>query len=381
MLDAPPIIVPAPIASGAPTKFFGDDETASLNYSEDPSAKDALIHIEDLSHRVSGLVLSGSDGHSHTGPCDSEEEETRSYLGHDASIAPTPTTGDALVRAISRKSHTFDGIRHFGLTFGHSNQSSNERRPASRGDRVLSGLRRSFSWLESPHVDPDALENRLIKAMKPSNLPRKEFIPQGQILKLVTQRSVERELSRWPRRFLQSWRRPASVPIERQTTPGELSLTYSKSENELSKHPRGRTYRKIFAILLLIGRSSKIWPFVEEGVCDADLPLVKVQWRDKCQDRWDLRCKRDSKAPLKCFKKWKRSRVAAFEEHQWDVLAPCFEKPDGDNVPHRELQPEEILPFTSWKKASEPGGFGQVYRVDIHPDHHSFDKIEVRTLL
>ena len=72
--------------------------------------------------------------------------------------------------------------------------------------------------------------------------------------------------------------------------------------------------------------------------------------------------------------------MARFEQRQWTVLAPFFARSNGKDNSHLELEPEEILPFTSWTVAADPGGFGQVYRVDIHPDHHAFNTTKVCTL-
>jgi hypothetical protein len=54
---------------------------------------------------------------------------------------------------------------------------------------------------------------------------------------------------------------------------------------------KATSYRKIFAILLFVGRSHRITAFIDEGVSDAGLPLVG---RDTSRAPWVPQCGRAS---------------------------------------------------------------------------------------
>ncbi|KAJ9148594.1 Kinase-like protein [Pleurostoma richardsiae] len=204
------------------------------------------------------------------------------------------------------------------------------------------------------------------------------FLPRHKLDKLVYQESVETELARIEasfrnrlRKSLPFWRTPATESEIHAMARKICELTTSTGAAEYSEQLDKRSFRKIFAILLLIERPSKIWNFVEEGVSDADLPLVKIQRKSRPWT-FKLRRKEARHTSLQCFKGWRHSTIARFEEWQWAMLAPYFARGTRKDVKHYTLPDETILPFTSWENKREPGGFGQVYKVSIHPDHHNF---------
>ena len=281
-------------------------------------------------------------------------------------------------QAIPRAARTIDSFRDFLLTFRYSNRSLDEKHVATIGERCRHGVRRGRSWLISRPLIFNHLEDQLKAAMERSYLEHRDFLPRGKLYQLVTRRSVDKEVARqkyhsngFQKRF-HTQRGPISIPLEESKPPQRLSHSRSRSAPELSKHPSGGTYRMIFAILVFIRQPLGIWSFIEEGVCDADLPLEEKHPRENGNSRLDLRSKRNPYAPVQCFQNWENGAIKDFAEHQWAVLAPVFEKSEEECVPHLKLHPKHILPFT-WKPL-ERGGFGQVYKTSIHPDHHNFDR-------
>lgn len=213
------------------------------------------------------------------------------------------------------------------------------------------------------------------------------FIPTPQLLKMVTPMAVALELEKYEasrRRRLQKWKPQVNCLKEARTICGQLNEAESTPDagNGLRKYsivyPKTRSYRRIFAILLLIERSHRIRSFIDEGVSDADLALVVSRGAFKLE----VRRKNDApdSPPLQCFKKWRDSTICRFEKTQWTVLAPFFAPTRRTPAPHYRLQPKAILPFLSWEPVSSRGGFGQVYKAEIHRDHHSFPKPEVGLL-
>lgn len=142
-----------------------------------------------------------------------------------------------------------------------------------------------------------------------------------------------------------------------------------------------KSYRKIFAILVLIEKTGSILEFLGEGVHDGDLPLMKLGLDRKPGIFEFGRKPEEGKAsrPLKCFKTFSRINFINFENCQWAVLAPIFGRPRRKDVKHLSLEDQRILPFTEEEEVSE-GGFGRVSRVNIHPDHHHFDRSKVCTI-
>lgn len=270
--------------------------------------------------------------------------------------------------------------------------------PAPRSDpkrlslaAVVNSIRRSGEWLSlgQNNVDspPRGLEDQLKAAMKESNESHRKFLPQDQLDKIITKTVVDNELSKLRnllRKYARSWKQLTSVPIEgRKPDRNGKGHVGAKSDSILSKYHQPpkelqeKSYRKIFAILLFIRRPSRLWSFVEDGVCDADLPLIKVPRKKGPEGRFHLRREKDPRTPLRCLMKWREGTIYDFAETQWIVLAPQFRKPNGKDVLHIRLQPKQPLPFTSWRPMPR-GGYGQVYRAKVHYSHHAFDKDEVR---
>src|SRR5207248_2968138 len=89
---------------------------------------------------------------------------------------------------------------------------------------------------------------------------------------------------------------------------------------------------------------------------------------------------------LECFEDWTQSSINAFEEWQWTTVSPFFHKGARKDVQHFPLPDSVMLPFTADSRRDKQsqfrteieGGYGRVFKVRIHPDHHNFDLPEVR---
>jgi len=170
-----------------------------------------------------------------------------------------------------------------------------------------------------------------------------------------------------------------------------------KEENQRT----AKSYRKILAVLVLIGKADTIVDFVRAGVTDAQLPLKKLGYVRPFQLAIS-----DSEEPLRLFRKWEHRDIEEFESKQWETLAPFFstEAKGKDRVRYklswRHPLPFKIIPDgtdisagrsrttsggTSGSEASSPdsmqGGHGKVWKVEIHEAHHSLQSYRVRHLL
>ena len=212
------------------------------------------------------------------------------------------------------------------------------------------------------------------------------FVPRHQLLRILSRRSLLKflkalEASRNPSLFRRVTHCQRSAEEEvgiicNGHTLNDLSINYVRGAQDEAQISTGLC--KLFATLLLIGRPEAITRFIEEGLRDTDLPLVKGPHRDKANKfslyRWgDMGGHR-----LSCFDDWTHQALVRFEEEQWKTLAPVFHLKDRYHVGHYQFAENMILPFTYQEHACS-GARGQVFKVKIHPEHHDFGRVsEVR---
>lgn len=259
-----------------------------------------------------------------------------------------------------------------------------------------------YSWTSSSRpIDYEAsegtLQNRLVLALEENrSVPsRKDFIPKEQLELLINEKSVTDELRRvkrafrnWPRRFLE-WFKKGGRTIEEEANIicngypqgwGADSSQATADSPGLEKQDRAGAsgcLRKIFAILLLINRPVTIKKFIDEGLCDADLPLEKRKGK-KMSSSVAL-SPRGGSGEVRCVTKWKRQSLDSFVESQWQVLSPFLYRDEWGKILHYDFKEPVILPFTEYKSRSS-GGHGEVFSAKIHPEHHNFPCAQVSPL-
>lgn len=190
---------------------------------------------------------------------------------------------------------------------------------------------------------------------------KKKFIPKATLNKLISFKSVSLELERSLPRLSVDENEELARKICNKT---QVTLKDGKE--------RIRTFRAIFALLVMLERPQFIMSFIDEKVSDLDLPLVFSE--DKPSQ---LRRRDSSGGPtggrLHCFDDWQRFMVRHFEEDQWLVLAPFFSQKKSGSVPHYTLNRQHILPFLAIEgKDTDNAGSTPVYMVQIHDEHHEF---------
>lgn len=144
-----------------------------------------------------------------------------------------------------------------------------------------------------------------------------------------------------------------------------------------------KTFRKIFAILTLIDLSNRISSFLERGVCDQDLPLRFEMSGTQPSMCWQLFRLSNSEIPLGSFpgSEWSTDSIEKFEERQWSMLAPSFAHGIKKTFAIRHFAGNVILPFTSCKSFEQRKGSScKLFKVEIHRDHHDFQKFGVSIL-
>lgn len=222
-----------------------------------------------------------------------------------------------------------------------------------------------------------ALQDRFFEALVRVHEEKKGFFPKAKLLNLVTEDCVNHELNR----ILGETHNTSQVREYARKICDEIPQPRDPDDG---RAPKIKSFKKIFAILVLIEKTTSISKFLEEDVNDLDLPLVKIE-EGNSGARFSLRKKRHRDQSLECFRNWSQFNIRAFEEWQWVTVAPFFHKGSRKDVQHFPLQDSVMLPFTSDSRRNKQselhtvleGGYGRVFKVQIHPDHHNFNMPQV----
>jgi hypothetical protein len=239
----------------------------------------------------------------------------------------------------------------------------------SRGRKTVS----SFPISQANPKEP--LQNLLLAALQetPGHAEKKGFFPKDVIASLVDDECVIEQI-RWD---------------FKDKLDDNTILKYAHKicgvVSDDNDGERPALFKKIFVILVLSEKTSTIPKFLAEEVTDDDLPLVKVP---RPETPWIFGLGRRGKPnmPLECFRQWSSCAIRRFEEWQWTTLAPFFARSERKNVKHWILQDQVILPFTAdsrreadgYDRLEFEGGSSQVFKVEIHPQHHDFHDSHVR---
>lgn len=111
------------------------------------------------------------------------------------------------------------------------------------------------------------------------------------------------------------------------------------------------TARKLFSTLVCQTSAEHIFNFLKEGLCDKDMPFVKValQQQDPRAGSFRLESRRHKGKVLQCMAQLTRSELDGFNRDQWWVLAPVFKQSKKERkmrkVRHWELEDNRVLPF------------------------------------
>lgn len=129
--------------------------------------------------------------------------------------------------------------------------------------------------------------------------------------------------------------------------------------------------RKIFATLVLINQTQLVFEFQKAGIKDKHLPLRKnydettlLSTNDDAKENVQLDFFAETGDP------WV---VAEFYDKQWAVYVPFITRdPEKDRACDYKLDAETIMPWTNYPTNVDVGGYGDVRRIEIHPEHHGF---------
>ncbi|KAF2188522.1 hypothetical protein K469DRAFT_565361, partial [Zopfia rhizophila CBS 207.26] len=225
----------------------------------------------------------------------------------------------------------------------------------------------SLSSLPSPHELQRDIFAALVQTPNP-NIYQPGFLPKAQLCRLINPERVARELAK----DLSHSRTDEQIESCALTVCRETEVVHGGKT-------KIKSFRKIFALLVLANMASSIYLFFEEDVSDLDLPLATIRKRGIIELRRRDRLDEPSSEPLRCFNQhiWSPMGLATFEQYQWTMLAPFFSRGDCGDVKHYLLRDQHILPFVAPQLEEDDdaeflGGFGKVFMARIHEEHHNF---------
>ncbi|KAI9162754.1 Cyclin-dependent kinase E-1 [Paramyrothecium foliicola] len=226
-------------------------------------------------------------------------------------------------------------------------------------------------------IEQRSLQRKIYKAAYRTTHPKAQaagqglgFLPKARIERLITPKSVVEEL----KRTAPGVRSEEGLLRLAEQVCQDVPVKLKDDRVEL------RSYKQIFAILVLVEMASKIEDFIDR-VSDLDLPLVEIRddtgWIEIGRPPIDG----IPSEPLWCFSEWTLMNKSNFLQYQWMMLAPFFRESEYNDVQHYPLRDHHILPLMTRplehdcdEELPEPcgGGFGEVFMAHIHPEHHNF---------
>ncbi|KAI1149908.1 kinase-like domain-containing protein [Nemania diffusa] len=184
-----------------------------------------------------------------------------------------------------------------------------------------------------------------------------EYIPEDKQHKLITIDTVDKVMKAF------------ELPVNDDHGHSVVDQILPPSSSKSSR-------RKLFTILFLASELAHIFSFIKKGIWDDHLPLQR-NTRSKI---WECHgdTESDTKLKVACSNEnllSSKSNSTKFEHYQWFLLAPVFNL-RSPQVIHYPLYRLTRVPFnecTPGDQSQKEGGFGEVWRVKIHPAHHNWE--------
>lgn len=231
----------------------------------------------------------------------------------------------------------------------------------------------SHSFLSQTN-NKQSLTTHLMDAREENPHTELAFYPSQAFTSIISRRCVEHKLREaWPRRD------ELSINDYNDIINDIMDQICDAKSSARSHRRKVRGLRRIFAILVLLDRVGDISHFLEAGINDSNLPLVKTK-RPGAKTLYDLCRRGECGRPIDFMSEWDPLVVERFYDLQWPMLSPCFvPRKAHKKVWHYTLESNVVLPYIQMEGSPEKyfGGSAQVFRVRIHENHHDFRESKV----
>ena len=232
----------------------------------------------------------------------------------------------------------YDGGRSFEADFLHKNQHLVKERKYNPNRSVIEQVR-------------DELNANGVKLQSAID-PKSYYIPCTRLYSIMTYDTVcfllhecDEEMSR--------------LDVERLA--GDIAPRLSSNATT--------SFRRIFAILILIRKPKAILEFHARTLDDSQLPYNFESEPSPESTPHPL-------SQLFQESEWKDGDVRDFCREQWEVW-PAFFSVKGKKLVHYQCRPGEVLPFQKIRQKIKKGGYGEVACYKLHPDQQNLVRYTV----
>ncbi|KAH8788977.1 kinase-like domain-containing protein [Diaporthe sp. PMI_573] len=297
-------------------------------------------------------------------PSSEAESSTAVYDGGDSGQLRQRRTRSASYPAVANKEQLIKDVGSNFVCSNHTEVDTSEPKATTSREQSSSC---DDTTLEPETEDGTSLENRILGALEVSSGRHgRRFLPFSRMENILTYDAILKELQI----HYQDW-----TPEDLQSLAHEIFDEIKLPDSNLT------TRRKIFGTLVRINKAAWITQFIEEGLCDSDLPFYFPSSNEPYQSVVRI-TNEGNRVSIQCFTvpRWKPLERELFEQYQWEFQAPFFQvtptKGQRKRPIHYALRDNSILPFTEdfegeGTGSMYSGGYSEVWRVRIHPAHHS----------
>ena len=129
--------------------------------------------------------------------------------------------------------------------------------------------------------------------------------------------------------------------------------------------------RRLFAVLMCIGKTPAILEFMDNQIRDVHLPLLKTH---QYGDNFKLAV--NGRSDQAFLSSWSQNDFDLFESKQYSMLSPVFELGEANKFTQYELDPRVELPCIKMREIPNLT-HSYVWKITLDPEHHKLDSVRV----
>ncbi|RSL47212.1 hypothetical protein CEP51_015809, partial [Fusarium floridanum] len=325
------------------------------------TSESRLMRVSTVSDNQHGVTSQASSQNGSTPSNDHShhigwEAELRGPDGRKQDLVPDDYASDL----------TRDQAKQYDTEFGEGVSAMNDLGLRAASKLFQNSRDQEEATRSSSRVSEASVRHRVEQSLQTSQSDKQQYLSIDAFEKIFTKKAIKDLI------------RPRFPCCLNRNLP-------KKAKDILEDPPSGQGRRRLFGILVFMGRACYIDSFIDEGICDDDLPLERcgADGRD-----FTTRRARSTKRPgevveeardeiMTLFRNWQRNDIELFYTYQAMFFVPFF-----------YFQPTHLFfyPLASsirlpWEKCKHKtnGGSGKVYKLRMHPSHHNFESSQGST--
>lgn len=204
--------------------------------------------------------------------------------------------------------------------------------------------------------------------------PGKYFLPATSLDQVVQRETVQHILKGLRSDSHGECSRSEGMQVHNNALPADSVaslMQYVFGARSAEHQPSRKPARKILAILALMDKVTSLIDFMNAGIYDEHLPLMRDNEEGATFDL--VRMIDGKKTSPTCFKGWPQKDIRDFDNYQWYMVPPSFMMRD-EQAAFYEIEDRAIFPWLMYSPPiSAPAG-SVVRKVQIHPACHNFQR-------